>query len=81
MGKFASVQEAPPVWPYSEGNVRGYAFSPLYSSVPKAAAVDIALYEMLALVDAIRDGRAREAGMAATEIQARLCGKEHRKAC
>ena len=64
--------EPPPVWPDPEGNVRGYEFSPLYRSVPKAVAGDNALYELLALVDAIRDGRARERELAVKEITARL---------
>jgi hypothetical protein len=64
--------EPPPVWPYAEGKVRGYSFAPLYPSVPVAAARDAKLYELLALVDAIRDGRARERSLAAKELQARL---------
>ena len=51
--------EPPPVWPYAEGTVRGYSFAPLFPSVPVAASRDPALYELLALVDAMRDGRAR----------------------
>ena len=64
--------EPPPVWPYAEGTVRGYSFAPLYPSVPAAAARDAKLYEMLALVDAVRDGRARERNLAAKELEARL---------
>lgn len=64
--------EPPPVWPYAEGSLRGYSFAPLYPTVPAAAARDPKLYELLALVDAIRDGRARERNLAAKEIQARL---------
>lgn len=64
--------DPPPVWPYSEGSVRGYAFSPLYPSVPVAALQDARLYELLALVDAIRDGRARERNLAAKELESRL---------
>lgn len=64
--------EPPPVWPAAEGKVRGYEFSPLYRSVPKAVANDDALYELLALVDAIRDGRARERELAVKELTARL---------
>lgn len=62
----------PPVWPHPEGSVRGYSFSPLYRSVPKAALKNPALYEMLALVDAIRDGRARETEIAIRELKSRL---------
>lgn len=66
------TDEPPPVWPDPEGPVRGYEFSPLYSSVPHACKVDSKLYELLALVDAIRDGRAREKKLAIKEIQARI---------
>ena len=64
--------EPPPVWPDPEGQVRGYEFSPLYSSVPHACKVDPKLYELLALVDAIRDGRARERKIAIKEIHSRI---------
>lgn len=65
-------EEPPPVWPDPEGSVRGYEFSPLYKSVPKAALKDSKLYEILALVDAIRDGRAREKEIAVRELKARI---------
>lgn len=64
--------DLPPVWPDSEGDVRGYEFSPLYRSVPKAVAHNKELYELLALVDAIRDGKARERVLAEKELSARL---------
>ena len=64
--------EPPPVWPDPEGQVRGYEFSPLYGSVPHACKVDPKLYELLVLVDAIRDGRARERQIAIKEIQSRI---------
>ena len=64
--------EPPPVWPDPEGSVRGYEFSPLFSAVPAACKVDPKLYEVLALVDAIRDGRARERKIAVKEIQSRI---------
>lgn len=64
--------EPPPVWPYAEGSVRGIAFEPLYPTVPQAAAQDQKLYELLALVDAIRGGRARERNLASMELKSRL---------
>ena len=64
--------EHPPVWPYAKGTVRGYAFSPLHKSVPEAAEKDVCLYELLALVDAIRGGRVREVSIAVEEIKDRL---------
>jgi hypothetical protein len=67
-----SSDELPPVWPDPEGEEQGYEFSPLYKSVPKAAARDHKLYELLVLVDAIRDSRAREREIAVNEIKLRL---------
>ena len=67
-----SSDQLPPVWPDPQGEQQGYEFSPLYKSVPRAAARDYKLYEMLVLVDAIRDSSAREREIAVTEIRARL---------
>lgn len=64
--------DPPPVWPYAEGTMRGEEFEPLFPSVPFAATRDPRLYELLALVDAIRDGRARERNLAAKELESRL---------
>jgi DNA-binding transcriptional MocR family regulator len=60
----SSKDELVPVWPDPEGTVRGVALLPLYKSAPMAAKRDKRLYEYLALVDAIRGGRARERGKA-----------------
>lgn len=62
----------PPVWPYPEGSVRGIEFSPLYKNVPQATLRDPKLYELLALLDAIREGRAREREIATRELSARI---------
>jgi len=64
--------EPPPVWPHESGTVRGHELSPLYKSVPLAAYRDARLYELLALVDAIRGGSARERELAVLELRARL---------
>ncbi len=74
-GHFQKSEEPPPVWPDPEGETRGFEFSPLYKSAPKAAAIDNGLYELLTLVDAIRDGGARERRMAMTELQKRIAPK------
>ncbi len=50
----------------------GCEFSPLYKSVPQAARRDAKLYELLALVDAIRAGGGQEREAAVRELQARL---------
>jgi len=72
---FAASNELPLVWPDAEGDVRGISFSPLHKAAPRAARKDRALYELLALVDAIRGGRARERKMAVEELEARLSPK------
>ena len=61
-----------PVWPMIEGQARGPALYPLYPTVPIAAAKDPSLYDMLALVDAVRAGGARERDLATTIIAERL---------
>jgi len=65
-------QEHPPVWPDPQGDTRGYEFSPIYKSAPKAALKDQKLYELLAILDVIRDGRAREREIAVKELKNRL---------
>lgn len=67
-----SSNDLPPVWPDPEGETKGYAVEPLYRAVPKAARSDPKLYELLALVDAIRGGRARERKLAEEELKKRL---------
>jgi hypothetical protein len=67
------TQEEPvPVWPFEQGLKRGYAFLPLYKKAPEAALKDPELYQLLALVDALRDGSARERELAKRELSARL---------
>ena len=71
----AGDDDFPPVWPCADGTVRGYEFKPLYRSVPSAAREDSALYEILALLDAVRGGRARERKLAEDELSKRVAGK------
>jgi hypothetical protein len=61
-----------PVWPFAEGNERGIEFEPLYRTVPFAALRDPALYELLAIADALREGRARERKIAEEQLRQRL---------
>ena len=56
----SSKDELVPVWPDPEGTVRGIAVQPIHKTVPLAARKDKRLYQYLALVDALRGGRARE---------------------
>lgn len=70
-----SSSDPPPVWPTPDGWQRGTEFSPLSKNVPQAARRDQKLYELLALVDAIRDGRARERDIAVQELTKRIDGQ------
>ena len=64
--------ELPPVWPHPEGQIRGQGLRPIYKSVPEASLRDAELYEWMALLDAIRSGRARERELAVGLIRKRL---------
>jgi len=64
--------EPPLVWPHPEGKVRGESIEPLYPSAVDAARRDSRLYECLALVDALRIGRAREKKLAIDLLTKRL---------
>jgi hypothetical protein len=66
--------EEPYVWPSAKGNVRGQSILPLYPSVTEAVKKDDKLYELLALIDAIRVGRAREKEIAIKELKSRILG-------
>ena len=70
--QFAGSTEPPPIWPDAEGDTKGITLKPLYKSAPFAAKKDNQLYELLALIDAIRIGRARERQLAILELSARL---------
>lgn len=61
-----------PVWPFPDGQHRGPGFQPLYRGAPEAALRDPFLYELLVLIDAIRDGRARERALAEKYLLKRL---------
>lgn len=60
------------VWPWPDGEMRGQEIEPLYPSVPRALKNAPRLYEMLALVDAVRVGRARERKIAIEELGKRF---------
>jgi hypothetical protein len=58
--EFFPSQDQPPVWPDPEGEVRGFSFEPIHHSVVTASKKDTVVYEVFTLIDALRDGRARE---------------------
>jgi hypothetical protein len=60
------------VWPYAKGNQRGQAIEPLYKTLPAIVQDDKLFYELLAIIDTIRVGRAREIKIAIDELEKRL---------
>jgi hypothetical protein len=60
------------VWPSDSGTLRGQAIAPLYPTVVAACSQDADLYELLALIDALRVGRAREQKLAITTLTHRI---------
>lgn len=52
------------VWPYAHGKLRGQVIEPLHPKLPEACLKDPELYELMALTDAIRVGKARERNLA-----------------
>lgn len=70
-GKLMSAGDVINVWPDATGGTKGQAIAPLFKSAPAAAKADPKLYELLALVDAIRLGSARE-----TQLATQLLEKE-----
>jgi hypothetical protein len=60
------------VWPSGKGSVRGQSIIPLYPSVVDAVKLDSLLHELLALIDALRVGRAREREIAIQELKKRI---------
>ncbi len=73
-GQIALGQDAIPVWPSAEGSHRGLGLQPLYHCVPASLIryPDQVFYGLLALVDAIRQGRAREKNIAIKLLKERL---------
>ena len=61
-----------PVWAHASGSAKGPTLSPIYRTAPQAALADPALHRLLALLDALRTGRARERALAARLMQAEL---------
>ena len=60
------------VWPSAKGTMKGQSIIPLYPSVVEAVQKDYKLYELLALIDALRVGKAREREIAISELKERI---------
>lgn len=72
LDKLVAAPGEAPVWAHPQGGAKGPALTPLYRSVPQAALADPALHRLLALVDALRAGRARERALASELLQQEL---------
>lgn len=66
--QLASSEPLPPVWANPLGGTRGLSVEPLHPSAPKVALRDPDFYAVLALVDALRLGDARERNLAQKEL-------------
>jgi hypothetical protein len=74
-GKLMTAGEHIYVWEDGLGKELGQRVEPLYKSVPYAVRKDPELYALLALIDSIRLGQAREAGLARQMLEQRLRGE------
>lgn len=63
-GKIMTAGDIIYVWPDAHGKNKGQAIEPLFKTVPRAVRKDRNLYELLALVDAVRMGSPRESKLA-----------------
>jgi len=66
----------PYVWPSGKGTLRGQSIIPLYPTVVDAVKIDSKLHELLALVDALRVGKAREKELSIAELKKRILNGE-----
>lgn len=69
--EFRLSEGSRPVWPDSKGTVRGPSLQPIHSSAVKASE-DERVYELLSLLDALREGKAREQQLAQQFLKERL---------
>ena len=74
-GRF--VSQLTYVWADPSGNVLGHEIEPLYGTVPQACQNDARLYELLALIDMVRVGRARERQLATQQLTDQLLKPLH----
>jgi hypothetical protein len=64
--------EDPVVWADPKGDVKGQEIPSFHPKQSYAARLDNNLYELLALTDALRIGKAREKGIAQAELKKRI---------
>jgi hypothetical protein len=67
----------PLVWPYSKGIVRGETLRPIHPSAIHASLTDVGLYELLALIDVLRVGKAKERKAALGMLETKILIEEN----
>ena len=67
--RLASSSGLPPVWPGPRGPKRGIGLEPIDEAVPEIARRDAAMYERLAVLDALRAGDARIRKLAQEQLR------------
>lgn len=71
-GQLVAAADEAPVWAHPAGHAKGPSISPIYRTASAAALADPALHRLLALLDALRTGRARERSLAAGLLKLEL---------
>lgn len=73
-GKVVMGDEPIPIWPFAHGGKKGISVEPLYSAVPQSISQhpDQNFYDLLALVDVIRIGRAGERNIAKNLLKKKI---------
>lgn len=66
------------VWPWPSGRVRGEGLEPIYPTVPLVAEGDPAFYVVLAALDLLRIGTARERSIASEILRDRIFSRHER---
>jgi hypothetical protein len=70
--RFTKDGDLPVVWPYSKGKDTGEGLVPLYPTIPIACSQNQPLYNIMATVDILRVGKARERDAAVTYLESLL---------
>lgn len=68
----------PLIWPYESGSTKGESLLPIYPTVPRAVQHDEMLHKLLALIDVVRVGEAKERRMAIDLLDKLILGDGRR---
>jgi len=68
----ADTGEPIPVWPFGEGDIKGYSFSPLFRNAPTAVQGALRFHTYLALADILRQASPRGREVATIKLRAMI---------